>query len=95
MTTILERFYAFVLHFMSFSFQVLCIISEKIKPDRASLVSLRSCTSKALPTTQNTRYWFCGYNRLNFYLLIHELLFRQIVNLQLVSLVYSFTSIVT
>ena len=44
------------------SFHALCIISDKTETARTSCVPLRSCTSRALPTSQNPRYWFCGYN---------------------------------
>ena len=53
--------------------QVLCTVSEKIELDRVLLVSLASYSSRALPPTQNPRYWFCSYNRLNSYLLVHDL----------------------
>ena len=39
MYNILERFIALVPYFITFSFQILCIISEKTGPERASLVS--------------------------------------------------------
>ena len=65
MTTILVRFNALIPYFMTFSFQVLCIISEEIGIDRVSLVLLCSCSSRALPATQNPIYCFCSCNRLN------------------------------
>ena len=47
MTNILKQFNALVPYFMTSSFQVLCIISAKMGPGRASLVSLRSFSSRA------------------------------------------------
>lgn len=47
MTTILEQFNVSVPYFMTPSFQVIYIISEKIRPTYDSLVSLRSCSSRA------------------------------------------------
>ena len=42
---------------------------KKNGPGHASPVSLRSCSSRALPATRNPRYWFCSYNRLSSCLL--------------------------
>ena len=76
-TTILKWFNALVPCFMTFSFQVLFKISEKNGPGCAWLVWLRSYSSRAHPATQNPRYWFCGYNRLNANHFVHELLCRH------------------
>ena len=62
MTTFLERFIVLVPYFMTFSFQVFCMISEKT----ASIVLLRSCSSRSLPVTQNPRY------RCNFFVEINK-----------------------
>ena len=56
MTTILERFNTLVPYFITFSFQVLRIISEQNEPGRTSFVSLHQCSSSALSTTQNPKY---------------------------------------
>ena len=40
-------------------------------------MSLRLCSSRALPSTQNWRFWFCCYDRLNYNLLVVELLCRN------------------
>lgn len=47
MTNILKQFNALVPYFMTSSFQVLCIISAKMGPGCASLVSRRSFSSRA------------------------------------------------
>ena len=66
MGTILEQFNALVSYILvPCSFQILCIISEKIGQGHASLVSLCSCGSRPLPAAQNPIYWFCGCNKLN------------------------------
>ena len=49
-TTILELLKVLVPYFMIFSSQIFCITSEIIGLGRASLVSLCSCSSRALPT---------------------------------------------
>ena len=74
MIIILERFNALVPLFMTFRFQLYIIYNfSKIRSGRALLLPMRSCSARTLPTIQNPRYWFCGYNRLNAYLLPYSI----------------------
>ena len=70
MITILVWFNVLVPYFLTFNFQVLCVISGKIGQDHAPRVLTLSSSS----SSSKSKYSFCGYNRLNFYLLVHEFL---------------------
>ena len=48
MASISERFYNFGPIFMAFSFLVLCVISDKVPPDRGLVALPRLCSYRAL-----------------------------------------------